>query len=278
MGFLDFLNATTNFAYLLLVVMFFILAVWFAVWSFRFFKTKKETIGIVEPSEQELSQTLSQTVAGLEYLSVPKPPKKKEVKHRVEKVVVTEKVVVKELEDTKFKSFRILKTTSIFSFQHWKDWFLDKYFPAKVILINMELNNGFHRLFMVKEKDDGFVFRHKKYLFDDESKYYNIDAKLYVFDFHESIVLPVKRKIPVTSIKKVLESTEGIDIEYAINPSTLQRFMTAKIAEGVMKGTQMDEFMRKLQMFLIVTMIAVLVHFALFLYASGILQNINLPI
>lgn len=182
-----------------------------------------------------------------------------------------------EVKDVKYKPFSILRGKSKFSYDFWRTWYLDKYQPGKVVLIHMELTNGFHKLFTIKEKDDGFIFRGKKYIFDDDSKYYNLDTKLYTFDYHEQIALPFKRKIPVNEIKKTMESTEGIDIEYAINPSTLQRFMTAKIAEGVMKGTQLDEFMKKLQMFLIVTMVASVVHLALFLYASGILQNIKVP-
>lgn len=175
------------------------------------------------------------------------------------------------------KGFNLLKSKSKFSMVYWKHWFIEKYFPAKCVLIHMELINGFHRLFIVVEKEGGFVFRGKKYIFDDDSKYYNMDAKLYVFDYHENITLPIKRIIPVSAIKKTIESTEEIDIEYAINPSTLQRFMTAKIAEGVMKGTMLDEFLRKLQMFILVIMVTVVVHLALFLWASGLLENIQMP-
>ncbi len=179
--------------------------------------------------------------------------------------------------EKELKGFNFLEAKSKTSLEYWKHWFIEKYFPAKCVLINMELINGFHRTFPVVEKDGGFKFREKKYIFDDDSKYYNMDAKLYVFDFHENLVLPVKRKIPVTAIKKTIESTDEIDIEYAINPSTLQRFMTAKIAEGVMKGTMLDEFLRKLQMFIIVIMFTVIVHLALFLWASGIFENLQMP-
>lgn len=200
---------------------------------------------------------------------------------RAEKVMKKKLTIVKKepeiLVDAKIKPFSILKGKSKLSYPYWREWYINKYRVSSAVLINMELLNGFHRIFTVLEKEEGFVFKGKKYLFDDESKYYNIDAKLYAFDYHEGLVLPVKRKIPVTSIKKTLESTEGIDVEYAINPSTLQRFMTAKIAEGVMKGTQLDEFFRKINMFIIVIMVAVLVHLALFIYASGILQNVQLP-
>ncbi len=171
----------------------------------------------------------------------------------------------------------MLKTKSILSWDFWKTWYIDKYHFGTAILINMELVNGFHRTFIVREKEGGFIFRGKKYIFDDDNKYYNIDTKLYAFDYHENIALPIKRKIPVSEIKKTIESSGVTDIEYAINPSTLQRFMTAKIAEGVMKGTQLDEFLRKLNLFVIIIMVIALVHFALFLQASGLLKTINLP-
>ena len=187
------------------------------------------------------------------------------------------KVIAKKEIPPEPKSFSIQKVAGRFSIAYWKEFFKEKYFASKIVLINMELINGFHRSFVVIEKDSGFVFRSKKYVFDDDSKYYNMDAKLYTFDFHENIALPIKRKIPVTSIKKTIESTDDIDIEYAINPSTLQRFMTAKIAEGVMKGTMLDEFLRKLQMFIIVIMVAVLVHLSLFIYGSGMLNDIQVP-
>ena len=175
------------------------------------------------------------------------------------------------------KGFNLLKSKSKLSFAYWKNWYIERYFPAKCVMIHMELINGFHRLFIVVEKEGGFLFRGNKYIFDDDSKYYNMDLKMYVFDYHENITIPIKRKIPVSDIKKTIESTESIDIEYAINPSTLQRFMIAKIAEGVMKGTMLDEFLRKLQMVILVILATSVVHLALFLWASGLLENIQMP-
>ncbi len=201
---------------------------------------------------------------------------KREIKLKPSKKIKKEKPKPEPVIDTPAKPFSPVKVHKITSYAYWRAWFIDKYFPSMALMINMELLNGFHRSFIIKGGDDGFVFRGKQYLFDDDHKYYNMDAKLYAYDYHEGLVLPIKRKIPLQSIKKTIESAD-LDIEYAINPSTLQRFMTAKIAEGVMKGTMIDEFLRKLQMFLLVTMVAVLVHLVLFLYASGILKNIQVP-
>ena len=274
MGFKEFLSATTLYAWLIIIIIL-IIAVAYGV-KFYLQRRKDKSVetpeGVVEgklPSQEELMLMLQDLEK--------EKPKKAEAIIRADKKVKKQKVIEEPLEDSAIVPYSPTKSKSKRSFGYWKDWYMNKYHTGKVILINMELTNGFHRTFTVLEKDDGFIFRKKKYLFDDENKYYNIDATLYQFDFHEGIALPIRRKIPVTAIKKTLESTEGIDIEYAINPSTLQRFMTAKIAEGVMKGTQLDEFMKKLNMFIIVIMVAVLIHLALFLYASGILQNVKLP-
>lgn len=270
MTFAEFLNQYNYLAWFLNAIIFIVIVVYAVRFYLDYRKGKK-----VKVEEKTELPSQEEFISMLKEIEKQKP-KKAEARIRVDKKIKKEKPK-EEVIDTVIKPYSPIKSKKKTSVAYWKEWFLDKYFTGKIVLINMELTNGFHRTFTVIEKEEGFVFKGKKYLFDDENKYYNIDAKLYQFDYHEGITLPIKRKIPVTEIKKTMESTEGIDIEYAINPSTLQRFMTAKIAEGVMKGTQLDEFLRKLQMYIIVIMVAVLVHFALFLYASGILRQIQLP-
>lgn len=194
----------------------------------------------------------------------------KHPKKKVKKVITEE-----ELKEDVLKPFKLSKFRSKISWIYWKEKYFDKYLPDKVMLIHFELANGFFRQFLIKEKDEGFIYKGKKYIFDDENKTFNIDAKLYQFYYHENITLPISLKIPVTDVKKTIESATDVDIKYAINPATLQRFMTAKIAEGVMKGTQLDEFLRKLNMFIIVIMVTVLAHLVLYLYASGIFSNLK---
>ncbi len=272
MTFIEFLNRYDYVAWLLVAVIIIAGLAYLIKFIFHI-KNKKHEVKSNLPTEAELMETLKS-------LGKPKVKSisiKAEKKIKIKEPKIKSKLISDEIKDTEIKSFSPIKSKSKFSYGYWRAWFLDKYFPTNIVLVHMELTNGFHRQFIVKEKDEGFVFKSKKYLFDDESKYYNIDAKLYTFDYHENITLPIKRKIPVSAIKKTLESLDEIDIEYAVNPSTLQRFMTAKIAEGVMKGTQLDAFMQKLNMFILVIMITVLVHLVLFLYASGILQNIKLP-
>jgi hypothetical protein len=153
----------------------------------------------------------------------------------------------------------------------------ERLFPERTVLINMELTNGFHKTFIVIENDDGFKYRGKKYIFDNESKYYNMDAKLWTYDYHENLTLPLKRKVPVGKIKTTMEQSGISEVEYMLNPSTLERFTIAKIAEGIMKGQQIEEFFKRFQLLLIITMVGCLIHLILFLIKSGMLESVNLP-
>ena len=167
--------------------------------------------------------------------------------------------------------------TGITKPKYWKQRLTENMFPGRTVLINMELLNGMHRTFLIKEVNDGFSYRAKKYIFDSDNKYFNIDAKMYCYDFHESFTLPIKKKIPITDIKKTLEQSELTEVEYATNPATLERFIVARIAEGIMKGQQLDDWMKQIRVMLVVIMIAVIIHLLLFVSKSGMLQQIKIP-
>lgn len=156
-----------------------------------------------------------------------------------------------------------------------KDKIKDRLFPAKTVLISMELNNGFHKLFLVRENEGGFTYNKNKYIFDDDKKYYNLDSRIYCYDFHESCALPFLRKFPLNKVKSVIESSGISEIEYAINPSTLDRFMTSKIAEGIMKGQAIDEALRKYFVFLIIILVVAVIHFLLWAQKAGVFQQIG---
>ncbi len=202
------------------------------------------------------------------------------VKHVAAKTVPKPEIKPKIIEDTdtEIKPFDAVRTgKSKLSIKYWKAHLLERMHPETTALISMELMNGFHRLFVVKEKDEGFQYRGKKYLFDNEAKYYIIDSKLWCYDYHENFTLPIKRKIPLTHIKKSLEHSNISEVEYATNPSTLERFTISKIAEGIMKGQAIDEFMKQIRLLLIIAMVTAVIHLALFMFKSGMLQSIKIP-
>lgn len=198
-----------------------------------------------------------------DYISV--KPKVKEKKFKVDDRIYQEKT--KDINPLKKQSFM----------KRLKNKFKERFFPEKSVLINMELANGFHKTFMVIDKEDGFKYRSKKYIFDNESKYYNMDAKMWCYDYHEDITLPYKRKMPVGKIKTMMEQSGISEVEYMLNPSTLKRFTVAKIAEGIMKGQQIEEFFKRFQLMLIITMVAVIIHLLIFMIKSGMLQSIKMP-
>ncbi len=185
------------------------------------------------------------------------------------------KIEPKEETEEPIKEYNFLKRKKKGIILKLKEWYKEKYHSDKTVLVNMELLNGMHQTFLVKEKNEGFKFKGNKYLFDDESKYLNVSAKTYSFDFHERISIPVKRSIPVSEIKATLEQSRISEVEYAINPSTLERFETSKIAEGIMKGQKIDEMMRKILVIMFIVMVTSIIHMLLFMQKSGMFEQIK---
>ena len=141
----------------------------------------------------------------------------------------------------------------------------------------MELKNGFHKTFLVVEKEEGFRYRGNKYLFDNEARYFVIDSKIWAFDYHESLTLPIRRTIDVGNIIKTIRGTEAKNVLLSTNPSTLERFIKSKIAEGIMRGAELDEFFKLIRMLLIIILIGVYLHLFLFAQKSGILSSVSIP-
>lgn len=199
-------------------------------------------------------------------------PLKKTITKSVSKVIKED--IKKDLTFRELKPFVLIKF-KLTDFKSWKDWYRNKFQSDRVVLINMELLNGMNRLFLAKEKDGGFQYRTKQFIFDDDSKYYVLEAKLYAFDFHEGFVLPIKRKIPITSIKENIQEDKVNEIEYATNPDTLQNFMVAKIAEGIMKGAEIDAWMKQIRILLIIFGLVVTIHFFLYAQKSGVFAQLG---
>lgn len=150
--------------------------------------------------------------------------------------------------------------------------------PDKIVMVNIELLNGMHRTFLVNEKDGSFKYKGKIYIFDTESKYYIIDSSIWSYDFHETYVLPVKREIPIDKMKKVMESAKIDDVIYASNPKTLESFINAKLGQGMMKAKALDEAIRRMNLMMMINLIATIGLLLLFAWKTGMLEQIQLPI
>lgn len=154
-----------------------------------------------------------------------------------------------------------------------------KFSKDRLLLINMEMRNGFHRTFVVKEKDGdtkgGFKFRGSHYRFDEQMMYFNVSANMSCYDYHIDFALPFKRVFPLGEVNKAIESSGMVQTEVATNPSTLERFIISRIAEGVMKGQQIDEFFRQIRLLVIIILVEVTIFFLLYLQKSGVFQQLQ---
>jgi hypothetical protein len=207
--------------------------------------------------------------------------KVKAVKEEVKTEVVKDKVLIRQVESEKIEPEKnlvpfndVAKNKSKFTYMYWKNKikFMNK---NRTIIINMELINGMHKTFQVYTNAEGFLFNGGRYVFDESLAYYNIDFRCYCFDFHERFCLPIKKKLPYNDIQEIIDNI-GCEIEYATNPITLERFMVSKVAEGVMKGQAFDEFIRRVQMVLIIILVVVMILLILFVWKTGMLENVNL--
>jgi len=145
-----------------------------------------------------------------------------------------------------------------------------------LLLIMMELRNGDHDCFTIQTATDNFQYKKASYIIDTGLKYFNIPAKMYALDYHQDIALPVKRSIPVGTIKSVLESKQlDVNTEYAINPDTLERFIYSKVAEGTMAGQGLQDWFKKAMGCLVVSTCAVVTHMVIYMVKSGMFNEIG---
>lgn len=145
------------------------------------------------------------------------------------------------------------------------------------IYANIELRNGdVTTIKAVFKGYDGFLFGNDRYIYDNRLIYYNLSLKGYCLDYHQDFCLPIKRHVPVDDIRDtVVASDDSISgIQYATNPSLLEKFINSKIIENIMQATQINSFLKQMRLILIVCAIASVLHLMLYLKNSGVLDNI----
>lgn len=158
-----------------------------------------------------------------------------------------------------------------------KNWLIMRFYSEEAMLINMELRNGMFTSFMIRTKDTSFEYAGGTYLIDNELKYYHLDAGLYALDYHQDFALPIRKTIPLNEISKAVSASGVSDVEVSTNPIVLRKFIESKLAEGIMKSQQIDEYLRQMKMLIIITMVASVAMVLLFIAKTGMLQGIRIP-
>jgi hypothetical protein len=153
------------------------------------------------------------------------------------------------------KAYKINKKRSFFDVRGFKYKLRSKYHPLATIKVNMELSNGEVFPFVIKLTNGGFVFDGGWYIIDEKYKFYDNNAKLWCFDYHEELCFPVNKRIKITEIKKKIYEDGDVELETAINPKSLQKFMESTVIQKLLAGAEMEDSMRKMKMYMIVTMV-----------------------
>jgi len=190
--------------------------------------------------------------------------------------LLEEKKELKNLRSERVELFNKLKAFDKFSLTYYKNLWNNKFNPSLCFLVNMRLQNGFCRTYLIKTSKNSFKINNKEFVIDEELKYYDSSLGYYCYDYHENFSLPFKNTVEINDIKEGVENSGITDVETAINPSTLRRFITSEVIEKVLKGTELDDVFKFIKLFLILIFIGVAICVVILLQTSGILSAINL--
>lgn len=155
--------------------------------------------------------------------------------------------------------FRNRKSGLIKAFFKKKEYRKD---PQKFYLVNMEMSNGHHDYFSVDSEEPYFTYKNGNYILGDvasDARYFVITSDAWCLDYHQECCLPIKRKIPLTAIKKAFESISDNDIINALNPFGLRRFLENQVIEAIFKGNELNNKLSMLIFIAVATLIGVVV-------------------
>jgi hypothetical protein len=160
---------------------------------------------------------------------------------------------------TNYNAKKLYKVYNISKLKNWLDFKTMRYkltnslHPLSTCMVNMQLTNGTFFQFVTLIKDGGFKFDKGFYLIDDLQKYYISSSKMWAFDYHEELCFPIRRTINVTDIKKDLYESNEVELETAVNPVSLQKFMESTVIQKLLAGAELEDAMRMMKMIGIIT-------------------------
>ncbi len=159
-----------------------------------------------------------------------------------------------------------------------KDFILNRWFVNKILLIDMELTNGFHTTFLVaKKKDNSFKFNGKRFILTDdpELKYYNLSAKCWCLCYHEDFSLPYRKKVNLIKMKNSIISSDRLWVTTACNSLELESYTDSKVTEAMLKGGRILKEIKQFKFFLLALLVVTMVTLFIIVQTSGILKQLN---
>lgn len=172
--------------------------------------------------------------------------------------------------------------------------------PDTLVLVKMEMNAGHFKEFYVAEKNEGFIMSEKQYIFDTSMKYYIKNRNIWAYDFHESLAIPLRKKMKFTEdieaflnylelksrknqkvsvdaneIKQLIENSQIIDVENSLNPSTLKRFMDSEVIKQILQGAVIGKILKILLIISIIAGVLVLIDVLVGLQSAGVFEKLK---
>lgn len=169
--------------------------------------------------------------------------------------------------------YNLKKLEKWFSLQWFKRKYNNFLRKDRLIMIRMETLTGDWITRVVAESMGGFRFKGKKYVFDNVSKVYDRDFRLWVYTYHEDCSIPIKVSMDVEQIKDVMKST-GDEVEMAINPRVLSNFIDAEIMRQMFEGAGGD-LLKRMFILLILNLLVTAGLAVLVLHETGILGGVT---
>ncbi|GAG81208.1 unnamed protein product [marine sediment metagenome] len=139
----------------------------------------------------------------------------------------------------------------------------------------MRLRNGDRRQLIITSKDGTFKFEGGLYVLDDSVAEYDQTAARYAIEYHQDLSIPFKVALNISDIKLAARDDKVSDIDLALNPAVMSNFAKSKVVEGMMKGAGMQEWMQKMQLFIIAILAVTGATLLIIVIKSGMLQSVS---
>ena len=179
-------------------------------------------------------------------------------------------------DETKIKDHNpILKTNKIE--KTLKNYFRQKFQSRRCFVIAMQLRNGKRRTMLITTKNRYFKYEGGTYVIDPELSYDNIDSKFMWLDYHQDFCLPIKRDFKFRDVQDAIEQSGMYEVENSTNPSSLTKILEANVGEGIAKSSAMPDFFKRIQIFIIITMLSSIILLIAFIFKTGMLKSIKIP-
>ena len=168
------------------------------------------------------------------------------------------------------------------------------------VIVRIHTINEGVREFFAKSDVNGFEYNKGRYIFDDNSKKWNSTAQMWYYDYHEFLTIPYdlqevlpieirdaidqynkqikygkKAKINIEKIKEIIEETDSIDVETAVNPKALQSYQKANFVQALVAGADMNKYFRLILIIVLIGGFLTLITLGISAYGSGLFETLS---